>query len=92
MAKRPATPRALRRRAIRRLLAAAGAYQQHSGSVIGVRQMAGPHVVNALLRALREDAPAEVVRTLAAEVKRRGLEKLAMDIAAATEGRTDGHG
>ena len=46
-----------------------------------LREMHDSHLVNALLQALMQEAPAALTRLLAQEVTRRGLQDYAMDMA-----------
>ena len=68
--------------ATRAKLARRGGYQRHDGAIIGVRQMAAPHLIYATFVALLEGEPAAVTRTLSAEIVRRRLKRQAMAMAA----------
>jgi hypothetical protein len=68
-------------------MAEAGIYQQHDGHVIYVEEMPDPHLVYALLKALREADSVRITRPLAAEVKRRKLEDYAMLMARVQQAR-----
>lgn len=61
----------------------AGQWQMSNGGFISLAKMADPHLVNALLKSLAEGARWPIIRPLALEVHRRGLEDYALGIVAA---------
>lgn len=67
---------------------ACGWWQGHDGHFVHVQAMADAHLLNALLRALADGDPPTITHVLAEEVIRRGLESVALALAAARERRT----
>lgn len=66
----------------------AGWWQKHDGTFIALRRMEGAHLVNALLQELEQSAGRPYVaaqvaieRSLATEIKRRGLQSYAESVA-----------
>lgn len=62
-------------------LLAVGLYPSSKGYVIALAKMQDTHLVNALLKALEQQEPAEITEPLAAEVSRRNLNDYAQKIA-----------
>jgi hypothetical protein len=61
--------------------AEAGLWQTSHGKCVAIALMNDAHLVNALLKALREQEPAAVSTALSAEVRRRGLQEYAFKVA-----------
>lgn len=59
-----------------------GVYQRSNGRIVAIRSLDDHHLINALLRALAHGEPERVTRPLAAEIVRRGISEMALDVAA----------
>jgi hypothetical protein len=60
----------------------AGLWQRHDGRFVALRKMNDMHLINALLKALAEQEQRAITSALAAEVGRRKLQDVALQVAA----------